>query len=790
MDTPHQNHHEHDNTAQESGQVFYLPHATTGDSNGNDCGDPVVIDAEIVDDTPTDSDQPADGEHTGERSGERSAGRALERSRVRLPWRAPSGQEIDHRVYGTFGYRRIIPYEARERMAEAGGELAERSVPAAKSGGKAVLREVCYVGRGAVIVAQRLWEAKTNSAYERALREARAEGNTELYLELESRGERARESRHKRRMQLIKEAPLALVKALAGGAALAAGLLLMLGIVLAIGQSDAGMILAPISGVISAITWTYWFFASYGALLLLGGTVIAVAGLRHLGQQDGYVPRWVAPETTEPDKPDQIPDEGAILTALRHLGIQALNEAFKQGWAPRWISGTCRDGKGWHTQLQMPLGVPVVEVVKRRDKLAHNLMRQPVEVWPTEPKKQPTVLDLWVADQGALSGPVEPWPLLHEGSTDFFQGVPVGVDIRGDVITGRLFEANYAVAGMMGSGKSTLIITLLLGALLDPLVEADVFVFAENADYDPLTPRLRTLTTGAEPENITACAELLKDLFSDLAVRGKALQEHGERKVTRALAEKDHRLRPRIVVIDECQNLFLSEHGDMAEELVVKLITTARKYGIVLIFATPEPSSDSLPRKVVAVISNKACHAIGDQQSNDAILGTGSYKAGISAVDLEPKTSDGPGDIGTAMCRGFRARPGLMRSFYLRKEAGIDEVTPIVTRALNLREQTGLTIEADTVDDDGEELDPLADIAAVLADAHVARMRTQEVLQRLAERNPAYRDWTFNDLTGYLTAHDAAPYKSGGHKVVSAARIHESITERDRNRVTESEGGG
>ncbi|MPY85832.1 MAG: AAA family ATPase, partial [Actinophytocola sp.] len=538
-------------------------------------------------------------------------------------------------------------------MSEGAVELTERAAPVVKTGSKSAAREAYYIARGTAIVAKRLWEAKTNSAYERALRQARTEGNTELYLELESRGERARESRHKRRMDLLTTAPIALVKALALGAATITGLLLMLGVVLGVAQKDAGLILAPISGVIQAITWTYWFLATYGALLLIGGTAIAVAGLWQVGKQGGEPPRWAAPATAEPEGRDQIPDEGAILTALRHLGIQPLNEAFKQGWAPRWISGTCRDGKGWHTQLQMPLGVPVVEVVKRRDKLAHNLMRQPVEVWPTEPKKQPTVLDLWVADQGALSGPVEAWPLLHEGSTDFFQGVPVGVDIRGDVITGRLFEANYAVAGMMGSGKSTLIITLLLGALLDPLVDADVFVFAENADYDPLKPRLRSLTTGAEPENITACAELLKDLFSDLAVRGKALQEHGERKVTRALAEKDHRLRPRIVVIDECQNLFLSEHGDMAEELVVKLITTARKYGIVLIFATPEPSSDSLPRKVVAVISNKACHAIGDQQSNDALLGTGSYKAGISAVDLEPKTSDGPGDIGTAMCRGF-----------------------------------------------------------------------------------------------------------------------------------------
>lgn len=59
-------------------------------------------------------------------------------------------------------------------------------------------------------------------------------------------------------------------------------------------------------------------------------------------------------------------------------------------------------------------------------------------------------------------------------------------------------------------------------------------------------------------------------------------------------------------------------------------------------FATPEPSSTSLPRRVMAVTSNKACFAIGDQQSNDAILGTGSYNAGISAVGLVPTTEEGP----------------------------------------------------------------------------------------------------------------------------------------------------
>jgi S-DNA-T family DNA segregation ATPase FtsK/SpoIIIE len=45
-------------------------------------------------------------------------------------------------------------------------------------------------------------------------------------------------------------------------------------------------------------------------------------------------------------------------------------------------------------------------------------------------------------------------------------------------------------------------------------------------------------------------------------------------------------------------------------------------------------------------------------------------------------------DVGTAMAAGFAKLPGLIRSHYVRKEKGIDEITPIVERALALRETT------------------------------------------------------------------------------------------------------
>jgi S-DNA-T family DNA segregation ATPase FtsK/SpoIIIE len=339
-----------------------------------------------------------------------------------------------------------------------------------------------------------------------------------------------------------------------------------------------------------------------------------------------------------------------------------------------------------------------------------------------------------------------------------------------------LSEANYAIGGMMGSGKSTLAITLVAGAMLDPLVDIDVVVMAENADYEPMLPRLRSLTTGAGEDTVDACMLLLTQLYDELSVRGQALREHDERAVTRALASKDMRLRPRIVVVDECQNLFMGTHGRDSIEVASKLMSTARKYAITLVFLTPEPSKDALPRKITSITSNKACFAIGDQIANDAVLGTGSYKAGFSAVGLVPKTDEGPGDIGTCMQRGFTARPGLLRSFYISQ----DDIRRVTARAMQLRNATGTVTPAVVRP---VIVDHLANIAAVIGDQ--PRMRTQEVLARLSELDRAtYGPWTFTDLANALP--DAAkPYKTKGVQQVSASRVAEAIT--DRETATDSD---
>ncbi len=657
--------------------------------------------------------------------------------------------------------------------------------PQTKTGAKLVARNLWYPVAGASVAYRRWQDTHGASRYERQMRRAEIAGDQESLREWEARDVAEKQRRHDRVMDWVRS-PVDLLRAVGVGLVGFAALLLALGVVLALGHHDPGYVLAPIVGVIALVTFVCWFLAAYGALLLLAATGGAVAWLWHLGRSRSELPAWVSAPTAGDggDGRDVVPDERAITNALRNLNLPALNKKFREGWTPRWLDHPVHDGKGWHARLLLPEAVPVEMIVNSKAVLAHNLLRLPVEVWPTEPRDKPGVLDLWVADQGSLTKPVAPWPLLTTGGADYFKGVPVGVDPRGNVVIGRLFQANWGVAGMMGSGKSTLIITALLGAILDPLVEVDVYCMAVNADYDPLRPRLRTLFVSDDPDEIPTVLAALKRLMSELSDRGRKLSAAGEPKLTRALAEADPGMRPRVVVIDECQELFVSDVGEEAAELVEKIVAKARKYGVTLIFATPVPSADSLPRKVAKVLSNRACFAIGDHQGNDAILGTGKHRAGISATTLRPMTVDADGtvdlgDLGTAMTSGFTRADGLLRCFYVRRGDGVDDVTPVVERAMDMLDTPPAAVLADEPEQ-AEHVDHLADIRTVIRAAGPDPiMRTQEVLAGLAALRPQlYRGWTFERLRKELPD-SARPYKTRGQMSVNADRVAAAMADRD-----------
>jgi S-DNA-T family DNA segregation ATPase FtsK/SpoIIIE len=130
------------------------------------------------------------------------------------------------------------------------------------------------------------------------------------------------------------------------------------------------------------------------------------------------------------------------------------------------------------------------------------------------------------------------------------------------------------------------------------------------------------------------------------------------------------------------------------------------------------------------------------------------------------------------MASGFGPKPGLLRTFHIRKDKTVDELTPIIQRAIALRDEAGITHQPQP-QPSTVELDPLADIARVLHGTK--RMRTTEVLQRLATVNAkAYTGWTLEQLSAYLAEYDAAPYKTGGVMQISTSRVTEALTERNQ----------
>ncbi|MEU1444681.1 cell division protein FtsK [Streptomyces mirabilis] len=635
-------------------------------------------------------------------------------------------------------------------------------------GYRLAVRHGSYIVGGSRILTRRTWDARTTARHERMMRIAEASGNEEIARDWEQRAYIYRMSRHRRRMELLQLA-LNAPKAVLTSAVAGSGILLILGIMLAWANHDVHDILAPLNAVIGLVGWVAFIASVIWDPLLFSLPFIGLAAVWAVGRNQKTAPVWALP--IDGDERDVLPDENAILRALGKLSIPQMNAAIKEGWKPRWVQPSTRSGNGWHAQLQLPEGVPVEMIADKKQILAHNLMRKPIEVWPTEPRDQAGVLDLWVADPGVLTKPVPSWPLLTEGTTDFFRGVPVALNARGEQVIGRLMASNYLIAGIMGSGKSSLVVALLLGAMLDPLVEIDVHVLAYNSDYDPMRPRLRSLVKGDDDEHVVAAMDTLRALASEVSRRGQELERLGtDTKVTREMAERDPSMRPRIVVFDEVHELFgHPDHGKEAKELALKVTKKARKTAIMLLWITPDADAASLPRGISKTVSHRVAFAINDHQGNDAILGTGMHKNGYSATTLVAGE-----DVGTAMAAGFGKTPGLIRSYYVRKEAGIDEVTPVVERAMALYKGTG-PVDAPAF----TPVDHLADIAAVLG--HETKMLTLDVLHGLKDRNPAaYGDWSPRDLKRVLDDAGHGDYKTNGGKMhVGLDRILDAIAARE-----------
>jgi S-DNA-T family DNA segregation ATPase FtsK/SpoIIIE len=617
---------------------------------------------------------------------------------------------------------------------------------------RAVVRQGVYLGVGVKVAHRRRRDARSTARHERMMRAAEAGGNHEALLEWETRAAAFRKDRHERRVAML-TAPVHIARGVVIGAPVAAGVLLMVGILSAIADHHIHDVVVPFLIVAAVVRFLVAVFVFVWGITPTAAPILALAYLWHTGRSnaDVYGGGWMAALKPASAETGMIVTADGIVRALQHLGIQALNTAFKTGWMPTFQLTPIREGNGYRAIFDLPLGVTPGKVADSNELLARNLGRLPIETWPSDAAQVGSAhagcVDLWVANPGTLNKPAPEYPLLHEGTADVFEGVPAGVSPRGDAVNVQLVGNNFDVGGRMGQGKSNACRVLVLGAALDPLCEIWVFVFAGNGDFDAYTPRLARYERGTGDDVAQAGLRALYELYDEVGRRETRLAQLGAKKVTRELAKAHPDLRPRTVVFSECHELFgHKELGEEAGEVATAVLRRARKTAITLGFDTQSSRKEAIPPKIVELLTVNACFSVKSWKSNDGFLGDGSFQAGIRATVLRPGK-----DRGTSLITGVTDEPYEILKWYFIEvddNTGYDAAAEVIARAMRTVDPATAVRDNAAPPAPVEERDLLADILAVLGAAE--SLSAADVARMLKGHAPTWRP--YQKLTGKALA--------------------------------------
>ncbi|WP_242433152.1 FtsK/SpoIIIE domain-containing protein, partial [Streptomyces sp. Root264] len=491
-----------------------------------------------------------------------------------------------------------------------------------RTAARAVARHSLYVMGGARIVARRTWDGRTAARYERMLRAAEAAGNYEAAAEWEERGQRYREARHRRRMDLL-HSPLDAAKGALVGTGMGIGGLVALGVVLAIANKDVTDVVTPIMAVIKTIDLLITIVKVVWGPAVTLGPFLALLALWAVGSKQQAAPAWALPATVRSGEGEPI-TPSIVVKALRDLGVPALRNAIKEmGDAGASMLGPIRiAGCGVEVDVTLPSGVATNEVQAKRRKLAENLSRHEHEVFITIPQAARTVR-LWVADSGALDEPIGPSPLVTDDTltADYAKGrAPWGQDLRGDAASLSLYQRHLLITGLSNQGKTVALRSLALWVALDRSVQflmGDLKGVGDWAMFDGLAT---TLIQGPTDEHVMQVTEMVEGAVEEM---NRRLQ-----------APPGTRFPPLIVVVDEAQVAFMCPAKDEDKRpyggsksnsryfmAVRKIHNQGRAVNVLMWQGTQDPTDQNLPKLVREGAHTRASLALGTESQARMALG-------------------------------------------------------------------------------------------------------------------------------------------------------------------------
>jgi S-DNA-T family DNA segregation ATPase FtsK/SpoIIIE len=641
---------------------------------------------------------------------------------------------------------------------------------------RAVVREIAYIP-GGVRAGWKYWrENYTSARYIAQIDAAYAQGDMERAERLTTAMEAERGRRWSRLVDVVKLLVQA-VKVFPWLVLAFGAVLLGFGVLLAVGGHDGSLVLAPFRWILAIVAFGLAMFTLTATFLPWAAVGVVVLAFWVAGRRAGETPTWLQ-TSAELDTDTEI-DETTIAQALGALRIPQITAHLKSGAALQFLTPCRVDGRGTHAVIRLPRGVAAVKIARRRVDLATGLHRLAKETWPTTGAEE-GILDLWIADKGALAEGAGPYPLLTDGQVDVFKGAPFGKTLRGTPVLAPLLERNTLCGGMPGQGKSASARVIMGGAALDPTAELRIWVPDSNFDFEAFKPRCSRYVMGAEDEKIAEILRDLRELHAEVQERGNLLVRYATPAVTRELASQDIGLHPLFCLLEEAHvAIGHADHGVEIGKLLVDIVKLGRKRGIHLIVSTQAPMKDSLPRDITRNCSNGVAFAVGDHVSNDALLGQGAYAAGHRATELIPGA-----DRGTAVVKGFSGeRSEILQVYFIsidRDGSAGDQMTPIIKRSLELIRRRGKGVPGSGRRLPVEERDLLDDVLHLMRDAK--RVSAADMARWLRQEAPHYGPYA--SLTGVglaeqLNELNVAVSQNKGVWSVYRDRVKEAIDERD-----------
>jgi S-DNA-T family DNA segregation ATPase FtsK/SpoIIIE len=201
------------------------------------------------------------------------------------------------------------------------------------------------------------------------------------------------------------------------------------------------------------------------------------------------------------------------------------------------------------------------------------------------------------------------------------------------------------------------------------------------------------------------------------------------------------------------------------------VIKQARKYGIIVVFATQSPTATSIPKGVTREVICRVAFSVIDQVGNDALLGDGNYKRGVRATELRPGSPEFPGDRGTSLTVGVVG--GKDWSMVRGNFVNLEDAVGVVERGLDLLDQSGNGLPVTDVTDAEPPRNLLEDVSEVLGNE---RVNAPAMLRKLAPNWAPYKNLNGASLRTQLDKKYGVKVPSTGNRYpIDPATIREAL---------------